>query len=51
VDEVAERIRQLGAPSPGTLAEFTKTSRLKEHPASNRGQGDDPRRCLRTTRP
>src|SRR5882724_10702280 len=32
VDEVAERIRQLGAPSPGTLAEFTKTSRLKEHP-------------------
>jgi len=35
VDEVAERIRQLGAPSPGTLAEFTKTSRLKEHPGQH----------------
>jgi len=32
VDEVAERIRQLGAKSPGTLAEFTKATRLKEHP-------------------
>ena len=35
VDEVAERIRQLGAPSPGTLTEFTKTSRLKEHPGQH----------------
>ena len=35
VDEVAERIRQLGAPSPGTLAEFTKASRLKEHPGQH----------------
>ena len=35
VDEVAERIRQLGAPSPGTLAEFTKTSRLNEHPGQH----------------
>ena len=32
VDEIAERIRQLGAKSPGTLAEFTKAARLKEHP-------------------
>ncbi len=35
VDEVAERIRQLGALSPGTLAEFTKASRLKEHPGQH----------------
>ncbi len=32
VDDVAERIRQLGAESPGTLAEFAKTARLIEHP-------------------
>jgi starvation-inducible DNA-binding protein len=32
VDEIAERIRQLGAPSPATLAEFIKATRLKEHP-------------------
>ena len=32
VDDVAERIRQLGGKSPGTLAEFSKTTRLKEHP-------------------
>jgi starvation-inducible DNA-binding protein len=32
VDEVAERIRQLGAPSPATLAEFVKIARLEEHP-------------------
>ena len=30
VDEVAERIRSLGFPSPGTLAEFQKLARLKE---------------------
>ena len=32
VDEIAERIRQLGGKSPGTLAEFTKSARLKERP-------------------
>jgi len=32
VDDVAERIRQLGARSPATLAEFVKTARLDEHP-------------------
>ena len=35
VDEVAERIRQLGAKSPGTLAEFIKAMRLKEHPGQH----------------
>ncbi len=35
VDDVAERIRQLGTESPGTLAEFTKTARLKEHPGQH----------------
>jgi starvation-inducible DNA-binding protein len=32
VDEIAERIRQLGAPSPGTMAEFTAAARLRERP-------------------
>ncbi len=32
IDNVAERIRQLGALAPATLAEFAKTTRLKEHP-------------------
>ena len=32
VDDVAERIRQLGGKSPGTLAEFSKAARLKERP-------------------
>jgi len=32
VDEVAERIRQLGAVSPGSLAEFVKESELTEVP-------------------
>src|SRR5215468_11633120 len=35
VDDVAERIRQLGAESPATLAEFVKTTRLKEHPGQH----------------
>ena len=35
MDEVAERIRQLGGTSPGTLAEFTKATRLKEHPGQH----------------
>ena len=29
---VAERIRELGESTPATLAEFVKSSRLKEHP-------------------
>lgn len=33
VDDVAERARSLGKRSYGTLAEFTKHARLKEHPA------------------
>lgn len=32
VDEVAERIRALGGEALGTLAEFLKRTRLKEHP-------------------
>ena len=32
IDDLAERIRQLGVLAPATLAEFTKTTRLKEHP-------------------
>lgn len=35
VDDVAERIRHLGGESPGTLAEFTRTTRLKEHPGQH----------------
>jgi starvation-inducible DNA-binding protein len=42
VDDVAERIRQLGAKSPATLAEFVKTARLDEHP----GQYPDAKRML-----
>jgi starvation-inducible DNA-binding protein len=32
VDDMAERIRMLGEPAAGTLAEFTQHTRLKEHP-------------------
>lgn len=32
VDEVAERIRALGEPTPGTLAEFLQVARLTEQP-------------------
>jgi starvation-inducible DNA-binding protein len=32
VDDVAERMRQLGGKSPGMLAEFTRSARLNEHP-------------------
>lgn len=32
VDEIAERARTLGGPAVGTLAEFLKLTRLKEHP-------------------
>lgn len=32
IDEIAERIRSLGAKTPATLAEFGKTARLQEHP-------------------
>jgi starvation-inducible DNA-binding protein len=30
IDEVAERIRQLGGKAPGTMAEYLKTARLSE---------------------
>lgn len=33
IDEVAERIRTLGAKTPATLSEFAKMARLKEHPS------------------
>ena len=32
VDDVAERARSLGGPALGTLGEFLKQMRLKEHP-------------------
>jgi starvation-inducible DNA-binding protein len=32
VDDMAERIRMLGKPSIGTLEEFARYTRLKEHP-------------------
>lgn len=31
IDQIAERIRSLGHPSPGSLSEFTTLSRLKEN--------------------
>jgi starvation-inducible DNA-binding protein len=33
VDDMAERMRTLGEPEIGTLAEFTQYTRLKEHPS------------------
>lgn len=30
IDEVAERVRQLGAPAPGSMQEYLKRARLKE---------------------
>jgi starvation-inducible DNA-binding protein len=35
VDDVAERARQLGGESDGTLSEFLKSARIKEHPDEN----------------
>lgn len=35
IDELAERIRQYGAMSPGTLAEFKEHTRLEEKPGHN----------------
>jgi starvation-inducible DNA-binding protein len=32
IDEIAERIRALGEPAPGSLAEFLKFARLQESP-------------------
>ena len=32
IDEVAERIRALGGKTPATLSEFSKMTRLNEHP-------------------
>jgi starvation-inducible DNA-binding protein len=34
VDEIAERIRTLGAPAPGSYAEFAKLTRVKEGEAA-----------------
>ena len=42
VDDVAERARALGGHAQGTLAEFTKRARLKEHP----GQYPDAKEML-----
>ncbi len=42
VDEVAERARTLGGHAIGTLAEFVKQARLKEHP----GQYPDARQMI-----
>jgi starvation-inducible DNA-binding protein len=35
MDEIAERIRQLGAPSIGTLKEFAENTKIKEQPGNN----------------
>jgi starvation-inducible DNA-binding protein len=32
IDEIAERIRSLGSKTSATLEEFTKISRIEEHP-------------------
>ncbi len=40
VDDVAERVRSLGGKSLATLAEFTRTARLKEHPGRYPGARD-----------
>jgi starvation-inducible DNA-binding protein len=37
IDDVAERARALGGRAVGTLAEFTKLGRLKEHPGRQPG--------------
>ena len=39
-DDVAERIRALGQPAIGTLAEFVQHTRLKEHPGHYPGARD-----------
>lgn len=35
IDDIAERIRSLGAKTPATLAEFGKNARLSEHPGEH----------------
>ncbi len=35
IDQVAERIRQLGAPACATMQEFLQSARLKEQPGDN----------------
>lgn len=42
IDEVAERVRSLGGTTVATLAEFSKNSRLKEHP----GRYPDPKTMI-----
>lgn len=34
IDEIAERISKLGSPTPGTMEEFKKLSKLKESPGT-----------------
>jgi len=34
IDEIAERIRSLGEKTPSTLVEFSKSSRIQEHPGA-----------------
>src|SRR6185436_8776826 len=40
IDEIAERISKLGAPSPGTFKEFLQMTSLKETPGKNPAQTD-----------
>jgi len=47
IDEVAERISKLGAPSPGTFKEFLQLTSLKETPGKNPAQTDMLRELLR----
>ena len=47
IDEIAERISKLGAPSPGTFKEFLQMTSLKETPGKNPAQTDMIRELLR----
>ena len=42
VDQIAERIRALGEPAPGSYAEFAKLSSVSEEDRPSRRQRDDP---------
>ncbi len=39
IDEIAERIRALGHAAPGSLAEMSQLTRLKEMPGTSHGSG------------
>src|SRR5690349_17553515 len=47
IDEIAERINKLGAPTPGTLEEFLKAGTLKESPGKYPGQQEMLKELLR----